>query len=131
MMVYSVGARTAMREPLEALGMEDAIVLLEFAIDRATAFPFPESTVYLPTDNVDHWEVWFRDKHVPPPLDAIRAFVLYLHQLIDAVGGRPMRASPTGVQSTSNSSGSSSAKESNIQPRTPEDHRASTCCVLF
>jgi hypothetical protein len=130
MMVCSARARSAMGEPLEALGMEDDMALLEFAIDRATKVPFPESTVYLPTDNVDHWETWFTNKHVRPPLAAIQSFVLYLHQLIDAVGGRPMKGNPTGVPQNCESSESSPVQDSKVQPRTAEDPRASTCCVL-
>jgi hypothetical protein len=129
-MSYSARVRTAMGEPLEAEDMEDAIVLLEFAIDRATAFPFPESTVYLPTDNVDHWEAWFTNKHVRPPLAAIQSFVLYLDQLIDAVGGRPMRGNPTREKPNSESSESCPAQDSNSKPQTPEGPRATTCCVL-
>jgi hypothetical protein len=107
-MSYPVDLRSNLEAPLRKRGqrpfqarrMERAIAYLNHVVDLATARPFPASTPIYPTDDVGHWESLFRDAGVAPPMDAIRAFVLHVHQLVRADRGRPRVAAQTDSDSS-------------------------------
>jgi hypothetical protein len=104
---YSATIRTNMGKPFDKPGKmhkRDALnVFINFAVNT---IPTPRSSIGSPTDNANHWGIWYMFNGVRPPWGAIRAFIMYIQRQQVPFVQQPLSGAHLSGQTNSDSSGS-------------------------
>jgi hypothetical protein len=118
---YSATIRTNMGKPFDKPGKmhkRDALnVFINFAVNT---IPTPRSSIGSPTDNANHWGIWYMFNGVRPPWGAIRAFIMYIQRQQVPFVQQPLSGAHAALgdlsgQTNSDSSGSGNANIDSLE----------------